>query len=793
VKNFLLLFVSIFPLSTFAYNIDGEVINEDGEPVTFANIILFSVDDSSVVTGSYSDTLGHFSFDYALETPVYIEINHLLSETYTSENFQGDKTFGQITLKNASNNLDVVDITVQKKMFQQTGRGMVVNVESSPILQSGSTKDVLSRIPGVIMNQDGSLTLKGKSNILIYMDGKPSYLSLEDLMRYLENTPANEIEKIEVFETPPAKYDAAGNAGIINIVRAKGKGNGLEGSLGTRLGYGNYHKSGYNANLSYRKNKLFAYGSGWYYNNMVDQRTTADMRIVESNDTSHYFNSFHNVYHPFGYGARGGLDYDITDSTTIGFMVLHYDGESHTNEPGTTEVSGKAREQNDFSRSITKGLYEWSGNSYNTYLKHNINQHSEIKIDADIAFRSNSNYGLNENYNFLNNSNVGSRVIEQNGQTDITIFASQLDYSHNKVFNWEIESGAKYSSVGTRNRFSSNVGNSIGTLEEDTNALTGFEYTEQILAGYLTFARKIKETSFDFGIRVENTIANGASNQSSNTFSRSYLNFFPNFAINHEINKSNTLGLSFSRRINRPNYNQLNPFVSQLNQFTLFKGNPNLLPQLTNVLNATYGYKNAAFLTLSGSLTQGAITRVVVQDEENALQEYQIINLDNIYNYSANISFPIPFYKWWTTNLNGTYYYNEIASGFAEGDILFQLHSFSINMQSIFTLPKGFKLEWSGFYNHDSYWNIWFVEPHYQMDLGLTKSVGDFRFNLSFQDFLNIREGNGGIFQGDVYTETTYKPESRKVLLNVSYFFGNKKIKKNAQRKTSSEDLQNRG
>lgn len=791
-KNFLYLIFFFFPFLSFAHTIEGKVVSEDETPITFANIILFSAQDSSVITGSYSDTLGNFSFEHESDTEVYLQINHLLSETYTSENFTGDKNFNTIKLIASSNNLDVVDITVQRKMFQQTGRGMIVNVESSPILQSGSTKDVLSRIPGVIMNQDGSLTLKGKSNILIYMDGKPSYLSLEDLMRYLENTPANEIEKIEVFETPPAKYDAAGNAGIINIVRAKGKGNGLEGSVNTRLGYGNFHKSGYSSNISYRKNKLFVYASGWYYNNMVDQRLTSDMRIIEESDTSNYFNSFHNVYHPFGYGARGGLDYDITDSTTIGFLFLHYDGQSHTNEPGTTNVSGKAREENDFSNSVMRGLYGWNGNSYNTYIQHDINKNSEIKLDADIAFRSNSNYGLNENYNFLNNESVGSRVIEQNGINDITIFASQLDYNHKDLFKWEIESGAKYSSVQTKNQFNSNIGSSVETLSEDTNALSGFEYTEQIIAGYLTLARKIKETSFDFGIRLENTIADGKSNQSSNSFTRAYLNVFPNFAINHNINDNNSIGLSFSRRINRPSYNQLNPFVSQVNQFTLFKGNPRLLPQLTNILNATYGYKNAAFLTLSGSLTQGAITRVVVQDEENAVQEYQMLNLDNIYNYSANISFPIPFYKWWTTNLNGTYYYNEIASGFAEGDILFQLHSFSINMQSMFTLPKGFKLEWSGFYNHDSYWNIWFVEPHYQMDLGLTKSIDNFRFNLSFQDFLNIREGNGGIFQGDVFTKTTYKPESRVVMLNISYYFGNKDIKKNKNRKTASEDLQNR-
>lgn len=791
-KTFLNLCVFLISFSSFGYTVKGNLKFSDNEPVVFANIILHSLSDSSVLSGSYSDTLGNFSIEYEQEEAVYLEINHMLSESYNSEIFQGNKAFPDLILETSSTNLDVVEIKAQRKMFEKTGRGMVVNVENSPILQNGSTKDVLARIPGVIMSQDGSLTLKGRNDVRIFMDGKPSYLSLEDLMRYLENTPANEIEKIEVYETPPARFDASGNAGIINIVRAKGIGNGIEGSLNAKTGYGNHHKSGYSGNISYRKDKFFAYGSGWYYNNIVDQRLTSDMRIIEGNDTSSYFNSFHNTYHPFGFGGRGGLDYNINDSTVIGVMVFYYDGESHTVEPGKTVVNGKAKEVHDLSNSITRGKYKWSGQSYNAYYQHNINKKSFIKVDADIAFKSNSNYGLNENYDFLNSEKVNSRVVEQMGRNDVTIIASQADYEYNGFYNWDISSGVKVSNVSTENRFSSNIGSSVNTLQEDSFALTGFTYNEQISAAYLTFARKIKETTFDFGLRVENTLAEGKSNNQNNTFKRNYLNIFPNFAINHPIKESHSLGLSFSRRINRPNYNQLNPFVSQLNQFTLFKGNPTLQPQLTNVLNGTYGYKNKYYLTLSGSLTQGAITRVVIQNEEEALQEYQIINLDNIFNYSANLSIPINVYKWWTTNLNGTYYYNEMKSGFSEGDILYQLHSFSINMQNIFTLPKDYKVEFSGFYNHDSYWNIWFVEPHYQLDLGISKSINKFRFALNIQDIFNIREGNGGIFQGDVYTPTTYKPESRQILLNISYFFGNDKIKKNKSRKTSSEELQNR-
>lgn len=765
-------------------------MTDDNSPAPFANVILFNPSDTTMASAAISDTSGNFEIKLPNETADYfIEVQFIGYEYYKTKIFKGSKNFGSIQLK-TDNEIEAVELTFQKQMFEKTGRGMIVNVEASPILSSGSTQEALGKIPGMVVNQDGSLTLKGKHNVVIYMDGKPSNMNQKDLVILLENTPASEIEKIEVFETPPAKFDAAGNAGIINVVRKKGTNLGFNGSAGLNTGYGNFHKFSPWLYGNYRTKKLNIYGSTWYYNSKNDHYGTGDMFMTIDGEESSFYNSGHRINNPKGYGGRYGIDYSITDKITIGYLGMSYSGGSTGNEPSTVEVTGPAVKNYDFIDAEEKFYYYWFGQKHNLNFKKDIGKGESINIDLDYVDRGSGNETSTLNEYYRNDTALTPNYVEQDGTTDTKILVTKLDYEKTVLKDWALETGAKASWVSTKNKFNSYQGTNENDVTPNLNLSNDFNYDESIFAGYAVMAKKWADKWYiDLGVRVEHTEAEGYSPTLDSSFNRSYTSVFPNIALSYTIPKKYSLSASGTRRVQRPNYYQLNPFSSQTNQFNFNNGNPFLNAQYTDVVNFSWGLREAFFFTWSASQTLGQMTRVIDQQEDLERQVHSTQNMDDFYNYSFNATVPIPIKKWWNMNWNFTLYHNELKSELEFGNVSYELTSFNIHMQQFFTLPKEFKLELSGFYNHDSYWNVYFVEPHYKLDFGVTKRIGDWRLALSVKDFLNIREGNGGVFQNRIKMPTTYKPESRKVMLNVHYRFGNKKVKGERKRKTGSEDI----
>jgi len=783
-----------FPGGLYAQAITGQPKGEDGQAIPFANVLLFNSIDTSLVTTAITDTSGSFKMNIPSDSLVhYITIQSIGFSDFTSEEFIGEKDFGEIKMNTNSVELGAVNIVATKPLIEKTGRGLVMNVSSSPIMQNSTGKEVLGKIPGAQINIDGSISLKGKQNVKIFMDGKPTNMSMDDLMKLLENMPANEIEKVEVFEIPPAKYDASGSAGVINIVTKKGARLGFNGSIAARGGYGNMHKSSTYSNVNYRNKKFNAFGSGWYYNVMNDHVSSQDIIMDVEGETSSFFNEQHRVHHTIGVGSRAGIDYFISDKTTLGYIGVYYNGGTKGWEPSTVKVTGPASSNYDYINANNNFQYFWSGHTHNVNLKSQLKKEEAINIDLDFGKRLGGNDNSNLNNYYTNGSALTPYYIEQKGITATTFGVAKFDYENTIFKDYVLETGAKSSWIQTNNDFESFNGTGMEDVVENLNASNTFKYEEVIVAGYGSLAKKWgKKWSADAALRVEYTVANGISPTTAINFDNKYLNFFPNTSVSYAVAKKYSFSGAYTRRIDRPKYYQLNPFQTQTNQFNFHQGNPELQPQMSDVATLTYGLREAFYFTLSGSHMKGLMNQVIKQEEELERQVYITENLDKFENYSFNTFIPFKIKKWYYGNLNGTVFYNKMSSDVEWGFVGYEIFTFSLQSQHIFTLPKGYKVELSGFYNHDSYWNIWFVEPHYQIDLGATKSIGKFKFNLMIKDFLNIREGNGGVFQGNVNMATTYKPESRKVNLSVTYRFGNNKVKASRQRKTGSEDLQNR-
>lgn len=786
----LLLLLVILSNTLFSQKTEG-VLTSENEVIPFANVVIFSADDSAFVSAAFSDSLGYFETVLPAEKNYYLYVQALGFLEFYSQTFQSPKNFSSIAIqKDKTRDLDEVTITVQKPMFEKTGRGIVVNVDASPILSSGNTQNVLEKIPGVIMNNDGSLTLKGRQNVQIFIDGKPTFMSTEDLVRLLENTPATEIEKIEVFETPPACFEASGNAGIINIVRKKGTGLGFKGNIGGNIGYGNYHKLSPWAYVNYRSKKINTYGSTWYYNSMFDFKTSGNMQIVNNNEASFYLNQAHRIHHSVGTGVRYGMDYFLTKKTTIGYLGLLYNGQTFGLEPSTVDITGPASSNYDFIDANQDFDYSYSGQTHNINVKHEINKNSSINVDLDYINRNNNNETATLNDFFVNNTQKTPFFFRQDGTTNSEIFVGKVDYNTELPKKWNLETGAQASQVNIVSDFNAFEGTSNDDAIEDLNQSNTFEYDENITSSYLVFTKKWeKYWSVDIGARIENTRAKGYSLSIDSSFTRNYTNVFPNVSLAYTVDKKYNLSLAGTRRIQRPAYHQLNPFTSQTNQFNFRTGNPFLNPQFTDQATFTWGLRNKYYFTWSASQTLGLMTQVVEQQDALERQINSIENLDDFYNFSFNATIPVKIKRWWTINWNTTIYHNILNSELEIGSFEYELTSFNLQMQQMFTLTKGWKMELSGFYNHDSYWNIFFVDPHYKLDLGFSKKINKLNIAISFQDFLNLREGNGGVFQNNIEMPTTYKPESRILRINLNYAFGNQGVKKERRRSTGSEDL----
>ncbi len=274
---------------------------------------------------------------------------------------------------------------------------------------------------------------------------------------------------------------------------------------------------------------------------------------------------------------------------------------------------------------------------------------------------------------------------------------------------------------------------------------------------------------------------------------RDYFNLFPSASASYTIPEQHSFSLSYSRRIDRPDYGNLNPFEYFLDRFTFGRGNPFLNPQYTNAYAFTYGLKNAMFLTLNYNHTTSAITEVLLQENETQTTFQTTVNLNQIKNYSANISAPLPVAQWWMANLNLTGFYNRVESPFSEGGFIDNSQfSYTLRAQNTFSLPQDIKVELSGFYNSPMLWGMFEISEQYQLELGMTKSFGRLRVQASLNDVFNWQGNSVTIRQGDVDAFVVNDWESRVFRLNLSYRFGNEKIKKARQRGTASEELQKR-
>ncbi len=781
--------------------VSGDILDENGKPFPFVNVLLLNAKDSVLVKGLASDDNGKFLFDQVASGNYMTMISMVGYQKEYSAAFRVASEPVKLlatTLKPDTKSLNEVTVVAKKPFIEQQIDRTVLNVENSIVSAGATALEVLERAPGVTVDQQNDqLKLRGKEGVVVQIDGKQTFLSQQELMTLLKNTPSDNIEKIELITNPSAKYDASGNSGIINIKMKRNKNFGTNGNINIGTAYTRYGRFNTTGTINHRAGKFSSFvsaGTFWnkgFNNNDIyrtipfeDKVTIFDQRTERINKSQ-----YHNV--------RAGVDFFASDKTTIGILVSGFknDYSNPFGETNTRILNEDLSLQRTFRTDVFNGG-KMNNFSTNLNFKHQFDDKGkELTFDVDyVKYNGRNRSELNTVYNLPNGEQDGNREMVRNKMpSEINIGVAKLDYTQT-LWKGKFETGLKSSFVASDNNMIFET--KIDEWKIDPLRSNQFKYTENVNAAYLNYAGTItKKLKYQLGLRGEHTHSIGNSVTLNQKRDRNYVNLFPSIFLSNQLDTNNVINLSYSRRIDRPNYQSLNPFEFYLDPYTFQRGNPNLKPQYTNSFQLVHVYKNMLNTTLAYSRIKDVISEELPQQIASENKTFVTSeNLDKQDNISLTVSMPIPIQKWWNLQTNFTGVYNHYNSFYLQEKLEIKQVSWNMYANNQFTLKKGWTAELSGWYNSRAFYGLYAAKPMGMVNVGLQKSIwkkkGTIRLNINDLFWTNRFRGRA-MYKDIDFTVRSQWP-SRQARLTFTYSFGNQNVKGARQRNTGSDDLQKR-
>lgn len=778
-----------------AGKVTGTVMSAQ-KAVESASVSLVKAKDSSVAKLSVSDKNGQFEIENVKSGKYLVVVQALGHAKYYSSAFEISAeipvySIPTITLRQATKSLTEVTVVSQKPLIEQKIDRTVVNVEAS-VTNTGSTAmEVLEKSPGISVDKDGNISLKGKGGVQVFVDGRPTYLSGQDLANMLRNMQSAQLDQIEIMTNPPAKYDAAGNSGVINIKTKKTKQIGYNGSVTAGYAQGVYGRTNASANMNYRAGKVNVFGNASYayrkrFNDLFIQRKFMDAsKVVKSHFTQE--NNLLNTDEPLN--LKLGMDYFASKKTTLGFVINKGISDQQFGSRGLINIA----DQNNVLQSQTVGIsqnnQEWKNFSTNLNLRQLLDTAgAELTADLDyINYNSTNLQNLfNSYYGAGGGSLPGSKPDSLMGRLpqDISIYSAKVDFLKPLKNGARFEAGAKSSFIRTdANAIYDSILN--GTLVRDLNRSNHFVYNENINAAYVNYSRPLsKKLTGQFGLRLEHTHSDGKQLTTGVNFVRDYVQLFPTVYLQYQPNQKNSFVLNYGKRIGRPDYQSLNPFVEFLDKYTYEQGNPNLKPQFSHNIELSHTFKNFLTTTFNYTNTTDIIQQVM---EQNAGQNETALKQSNIATqrqFGLSVNAMLSIKKWWATNIY-TNVYNNRFSGIVNGDLAtFGTTTAVFNVMEQFKLNKGWGLELNGFYRTAAVDGVMGINGLGSVNLGVSKQVlknkGSLRLNI--RDIFWTQQASGGSKFGNIDAQFQQKNDSRFVNLSFTYRFSKGKAG-NVQRK----------
>ncbi len=798
IKNILLSFLFVFPVFAHA-QISGKITDASQKSIPYCNVLLLRSSDSLLITGSTTDSTGFFQLEIKDTGTFYVAVNYTGYKKWKSNpiGIKDKKTvvnIGMIKLQEDSKLLKDVEVVAERSFMEHKIDRTVYNIQNSIIGAGFNGLEVLKKLPGVTVDGNDQISVRGKSGVLIMVDGRTSYMSAADAANFLKSLDASQIEKIEVITNPSSKFDASGNA-VINIVLVKDKNLGLNAQVYGVYGQGFYSGKGGGFNMNYRTKKFnfFANNNSYYmksYNGSDQKNIFAENGVTSAAFVDHW----QQVNYNQGSGGRAGVDYEINKKQTLGAVAQLY---WNANKAAGNDES-KVYNANNEMDSVLNTATTKTGVSYN--FGGNLNY--KYKIDTTgKEFSANADYVT---YSFTGNEEdvtrhataqnlypVYSTTLRYKLPETVNIIAANVDYEQPVWKNGKIETGLKASDVASDNNAHYwNVNN--GVAVNDTGKTNHFVYHENIYAGYLNFSKPLsKKVEMQIGLRGESTNAKGIQKINDSTVKINYFKIFPSFFVNWKVDSSNTLNFSYSRRIDRPDYGDLNPFRFYRNPYTYSVGNPYLQPMLSDNAGIDYVYKGF-FSASAGFLhMKNVISDATHQNDATHVLYTRSENMDTYNSYNILLTITLHPTKWWTSMTSVNSFYDHYFGNSPEGYYSKIGLTAIANLQNSFNLSHDWSFEINVFYRSYNVSGYVVNAPIFIADAGIRKvfAKGKATARLSCGDvFHTDRFSNTEKFQNINYTAKFYS-DSQRVRLTLTWKLGRSQFERQEKQKSAQDEM----
>ena len=802
---FCLLFIQIQASAQSA--IKGTIMSVNGQPLAHASIQLYAKSSNQPIKSTESLQDGTYHLEGIVPGQYHLQFSLVGFDTEKTNTFLLQqnalvKDAGIQYLKQNSKQLANVVVVSKKNLVEQKTDRLVINVAGS-VTSAGSTAlEVLERSPGVTVNrQDNSIALSGKSGVVIMINGRMNYMTPEAAIQMLNGLSANAIEKIELLSTPPSNLDAEGNAGYINIILKKNENEGWNGYYAGTVGYG-WSSSGKgetgnaSININYRKKKWYFFSDYSYLRFAQSTELVEDRNILLNGN--YLFSSATTDFAPIknNHNARLGFDYQYSKKITVSGLLSGYINRETWNMKVMSTLAPSGIPDT-FIYIRSKQDDQWQHLGGNLGFQYKPGENETFSISADyLHYNNNSPVTYENDWKDKYQAPIKNQLIRSSKETPISIAVGKADYGRTIGTNIKMETGIKF----VHSSFSNNI--ELETLTgstwiRDPELTAKYKLNESIAAAYISVEMKLaKKMTAKAGLRYEYTSSNLGTDSLADIVDRKYGQFFPSLFMSYAISDKSTAGISYSRRITRPSFNQLAPFIVFSDPYTFFAGNPALQPGISNNVKADYRYKNL-LITCQYSHEDSTIVRFQSRVQPGTNRQYNIS--ENLKNQKiASISFggSITAATWWTMYMNAAGIWQEVQA-YNNGYLnIFNQHSFTVSTTQTFTLPSKFSLEISGNYNSGRLWGIFRTKPFGAVNAGLLKKFSKNNSKLSL--------GFDNIFNTLVYRYHVELPEQNQqfnrvwqwaqptIKISWTASFGNQKMKAATKKATGTDEERSR-
>jgi hypothetical protein len=779
--------------------ISGSLKCDDKTAATSATIALCQARDSMVLSSTQADT-GLTFFFHSVKTGRYLlKITSTSLETHYTQAFMLDSLKRALNLqpiilaRKKAVTLDKVVVTGKRPLLEQQVDRMVVNVDAMISSAGSNALEILEKTPGVSVELSGGISLNGKNNVVIMIDGRPTNLSTSDLTAYLRSLPGGTIDKMELIDNPPARYDAAGNA-IINIKLKRNKLQGFTGSISAGFSQGKYSRSNDVLNLNFNRKKLSVTTSVGYNRDggFADNNGGRVYYSEDGNILSELKSQNSSTYYSDAITGRVTADYAANNKTSYGAILNINSRYSEDHQLYTNIQTVDKLFYDSLSLGVTDLDTRWRGGGGNLNFLHKFNGQGR-EISADLNYLRYTNHG---NQNLTNNlHDADSGMIYQDEfsyylPSTLDIYSGQVDYVHPLAGKARIDAGLKASQVTNDNELSVMGMPPVSGLPRSDRS-NRFIYKETISAFYLNTRKDWRRFGIQAGLRIEYTISDGEQlgNQqvARSGFRRDYVNFFPGMFMTYKLDTTNTgfIDLSYSRRIRRPNYQMLNPFEIFVDSYSYSSGNPMLTPQFVNQVEIKYRYKKFFGIGIQQGFYNDVIFQITETNDKIFVTRPENIARGMISSFVFNAMIPVA--GWWNINVSGNVYRMKLTGNTADGRLEQEAFSIRGSVLNQVTLGSGWNAELNGYYQGKDISGQRIIDPRYRINAGVQKKIfknkGSLR--LSIEDiFYSWKAQDVNRNLSNAISYNTNISDTRRLALGFTYSFG----KDNNSKKRSLND-----